>query len=88
MFWFSLQILFETFPILRKIKGILLQMCIDLPSNVLDILVTSNLNFRKTLKHQITRKSTQKRDKLFYADRGTNRQDEANSRFSKFCQRA
>ena len=40
--------------------------------------------FRKTPKHKIPRKSVQ----LLHADRRTDRHDEANIRFSQFCERA
>jgi len=43
--------------------------------------------FRKVLKHQILRKSVHCKQ-LFHADRRTDRHDEVDSRFSKFCERA
>jgi hypothetical protein len=45
-------------------------------------------DFRKIVKTQISSKMRSVRAKLFHADGQTDREDEANNRFSQFCERA
>jgi hypothetical protein len=88
VFWFSIQILSETFLILRRNEWDMIKMYIGLHVKYplfLSILMTleSSWHFQKILKHQISWKSVRWEQNCFVQ---TDRHDEANSRFSQFCE--
>jgi hypothetical protein len=93
VFWFPLQLLSETFLILRGTEE-------DMIKNVQCRhwqypLFESDFKetwifwtvFRKMLKYQISWKSVPVGAELFHAEGRTGRHDEANNRFSQFCER-
>jgi hypothetical protein len=103
VFWLSLQILSETFLILRRNERDMIKVYIDVhikyPLFLNDFNETWNFttDFRKILKYQISWKSVQREPSCSmrayvrtdgWADRVTDKHDKANSRFSQFCQRA
>jgi hypothetical protein len=92
VFWFSLQLLSETFLILRRIQwdtGINVKMSL---CKVLDILggYSRNLNFLDKIseKAQISNliKIRPVGAELFYVDERTDKPYVTNNRFSKFCE--
>ena len=92
VFWFSLQLSSETFFIRRTERDMIKDACWA-SCNVLVILARFewNLNFldRFSKSNQIySVKIRQVGAELFHADGRADRYDEANGRFSKFCERA
>jgi len=94
MFWFHLQIVSETFLILRKIKrDVVLNVCrSSCKVSVMFVRFYWNLNFleRFSKNTQISGLMTIRPvgAELFHADRRTDRHDGASSRFAQFCERA
>jgi len=90
--WFSLQILPETFLILRRNERDMVKMCIGLqvkyPLFLFDFIETLFFwtDFWKIRKYQISWKTVQWEPSCSMRTDGlTDRHDEANSGFSKFC---
>ena len=94
-FWFSLQLLSEIFLILRRterdmIKSIYWSTC-KVPLLFLSDFSETWISFNKFSKNTEIQNFMKIRPvgaELFHADGRTNRHDEAQSRFSQFCERA
>ena len=93
-FWFSLQLLSETFLIIRRTERDIIN--VNMPVFITLTLFLSDLNetwpfatdFRKILKYKISSKSVQwEPSRLMRADGRTGRHDEASSPFSRFYER-
>ena len=91
VFWFSLKLLSETFLILRSNEWDMVRNVYGSSCKVGVILVRFewNLNFlnifSKSIQIPIPWQTVQGGVELFHSDRRTDRNDEANSYFSKFC---
>ena len=95
VFWFSLQVLFKIFLILRRSGRDIIKMYIGLHveyrslSSSFNVTWNTSTDCRKILKHQISLKFFQWEPSFsMRTDRRTaERHDEANSRFPEFCER-
>jgi hypothetical protein len=94
VFWFSLQLLSEKFLILRKLSEIWSKMCSGLHvkyplfvSDFHDTWICGTVFSKKTQIPNFA-KIRPVRAELFHADGRTDRHDEANCRFSQFCERS
>ena len=92
VFWFSVQLLSETFLILRRNERDVMKNVFRSACKVPDILSDFNetwifsRDFRKFLKYEILWKSVQWETRCFMRTDGQmDRHDEANSRFSQTC---
>jgi len=89
VFRFSLQLLSETFLILRRIKRYMIKIYIGL--HVKYPLFFSDFNeiwfFFRQIFEKYWKKIRPVGAKLFHADGRIDRHDEANSRFSQFCEK-
>jgi hypothetical protein len=91
VFWFSLKFSFEIFLILRRNERDTIKMCIGLHVQY----PLSLSDFNETSSRQIFEKSSNITfyairpvgAELFHVDGRTDRHDEANCRFSQFCER-
>jgi hypothetical protein len=95
VFWFPLQLLSETFLILRRTERYMIKTVHRSASKAPDILVSFNetwifsTDFRKILKYQIPWKSVHWQPSCpMCKDGRTHIHDEAKSLFSHFCERA
>jgi hypothetical protein len=90
VFWFSLQLLSENFVLPNRIERDMIKMYNGLHAKY--PLFSSDLNeinFRETVKYQISWKSVQCEPSWsMQTDGRMDRQDEATSSFSQFCERA
>ena len=93
--WFSPQLLFETFLIQRRTGRDIIKMYTSLRVKCLLFLSDFNetwafsTDFQKVLKYNIEWKSVQWEPSCYtWTGVRTDRHDEANSRFSQFCERA
>jgi len=92
VFWFSLQRLYEAFFILRRIKRGMIKnaYCSSCTIPVILVQLLWNVNFvdRLSANNQISNfmKICPVGPELFHAGGRTDRHDDANSRFSQFCE--
>ena len=86
VFWFSVQLLFGTFLILRRIQG---DIAINVETSSCKVPVIILVGILRNLKfsRQFFEKKGSNIKVTFSADARKNTRDVANSRFSKFCKR-